>query len=100
MGACKSTPVNATEVHPAADLDYLCAFVGSTCVASTLRALLIIAVYIICTDLRTHVRYILVCISVADILVAWAHLWRVSFGLGEIFGRLHTCQFQHTAHRF
>ena len=46
--------------------------------ASILGALLIIAVYIICRDLRTPVRYILFCISVADILVAWAHLWGVS----------------------
>ena len=79
MGGCESVPVNATDLYPAVKPQYLCALkviVGTICMASILGALLIIAVYI--CGVRSRVRYIVVCISVADILVAWAHIWGIS----------------------
>ena len=52
--------------------------VGTTCVLSILGGLAIIFHYARTKSTDIELLYVLVCVSIADILVAWGHLWGVS----------------------
>ena len=77
-------PFPNVTLYPAAYPGFILALkfcVGTTCVLSILGGLAIIINYALTKSDNTELRYILVCVSIADILVAWGHLWGVSTDL-------------------
>ena len=55
--------------------------VGTTCVLSILGGLAIIIHYALTKSTDIELLHVLVCVSIADILVAWGHLWGISTDL-------------------
>ena len=79
-------PIPNATLYPAAYPGFILALkilVGTTCVLSIAGALAIIGAYafILRDSDRNRVRGILVCVSVADILVAWGHFWGITTDL-------------------
>lgn len=81
MGCLRLQPNPNATIYFAARPDFLCALkicVGITSCLSILGGLAIICAYAIFPSIRNTLRYVLVCVSAADILVASSHLWGIT----------------------
>ena len=77
-------PLSNATLYPAAYPGFILALklcVGTTCVLSILGGLAIIIHYARTKSTDIELLHVLVCVSIADILVAWGHLWGISTDL-------------------